>query len=191
MPVLDRRSAALMALLAPFAAVAAASADAPLARASAPAPVVGARAIALLVVRRLAQGARYITSVCTGSLLLGAAGLLRGYRATSHWAARGVLAGFGAVPTDARVVRDRNRTTGAGVTAGLDLGLAVLAELRGDAYAELVQLGCEYDPRPPFPAGSPGTAPAAVTAEMTRLLSGFVAGAERVAAERPPGAAPT
>ena len=139
------------------------------------------------------RGARAgtVASVCTGSLLLGAAGLLDGYRATSHWAARGVLAAFGAVPTADRVVRDRNRVTGAGVTAGLDLGLTLLAELRGADYAELVQLGCEYDPRPPFAAGSPRTAPPAVTAEMTRLLSGFVAGAERVAAERVPGAAPT
>ena len=272
MPVLDRRSAALAALLAPFAAIAAASAQAPRAEGSAAAapPVGGSRDIAMLVypgmtaldlvgpqymfaaldgmrvqlvARTLApvasdtglvltptldfascpadlailfapggtdgtlaamrdgdtlaflasRGARAgrVTSVCTGSLLLGAAGLLRGYRATSHWAARDVLAAFGAVPTDARVVRDRNRMTGAGVTAGLDFGLALLAELRGDAYAELVQLGCEYEPRPPCPAGAPGTAPAAVTAEMTRLLSGFVAGAERIAAERRPGAAPT
>ncbi len=139
------------------------------------------------------RGARagLVASVCTGSLLLAAAGLLRGYRATSHWAARGALAGFGAVPTEARVVRDRNRITGAGVTAGLDLGLEILADLRGADYAELVQLGCEYDPHPPFAAGSPRTAPPAVTAEMTRLLSGFVAGAERIAAERPAGGSPT
>ncbi len=129
------------------------------------------------------RGARagYVTSVCTGSLILGAAGLLRGYRATSHWAARTVLAGFGAVPTEARVVRDRNRITGAGVTAGLDFGLAMLAEMRGADYAELVQLGCEYDPQPPFAAGSPLSAPPAVRAEMTALLAGFVVEAEVVA----------
>ena len=132
------------------------------------------------------RGARAgtVTSVCTGSLLLGAAGLLRGYRATSHWAARDVLSAFGAVPTDVRVVRDRNRLTAAGVTAGLDLGLTLLADLRGAAYAELVQLGCEYDPAPPFAAGSPRTAPRAAVAEVTRLLSGFVAGAEQIATER-------
>lgn len=129
------------------------------------------------------RGARagLVVSVCTGSLLLGAAGLLKGYRATSHWAARGALAGFGAVPTDARVVRDRNRVTGAGVTAGLDLGLALVADLQGEAFAETVQLGCEYDPRPPFAAGSErGAAPAARDA-VAASFAGFVAGAEALA----------
>jgi putative intracellular protease/amidase len=102
--------------------------------------------------------AKYVTSVCTGSLILAAAGLLTGYKATSHWTARDRLADFGAIPTDARVVRDRNRITGAGVTAGLDFGLAMVAELRGDAYARDVQLFAEYDPRPPFDSGSPHTA---------------------------------
>lgn len=105
--------------------------------------------------------ARYITSVGTGSLVLGAAGLLKGYKATSHWAAREVLAEFGAIPTDERIVTDRNRVTGGGVTAGLDFGLALVAKLRTRDYAEAVQLYLEYDPQPPFNAGSLKTAGAA------------------------------
>jgi cyclohexyl-isocyanide hydratase len=101
---------------------------------------------------------RYITSVCSGSLLLGAAGLLKGYKATSHWAAREMLSGFGAEPVDARVVVDRNRITGGGVTAGIDFGLVLLAKLRGDDAAKLTQLAMEYDPEPPFNSGSPKTA---------------------------------
>jgi transcriptional regulator GlxA family with amidase domain len=108
--------------------------------------------------------------VCTGSLILGAAGLLKGYRATSHWATRDSLAEFGAIPTDARVVRDRNRVTGAGVTAGLDLGLTMLAELRDKTYAQGVQLMCEYDPHPPFDAGSIRTAPPEVSAMIRKML---------------------
>jgi putative intracellular protease/amidase len=119
--------------------------------------------------------AKYVTSVCTGSLILGAAGLLKGYKATSHWAARDALAEFGAIPTDARVVRDRNRITGAGVTAGLDFGLTMVAELRGTIYAESVQLLCEYDPHPPFNAGSVHTAPTGVKAMMRSMLSPFQA----------------
>lgn len=125
--------------------------------------------------------ARYVTSVCTGALILGAAGLLEGYRATSHWAVRPVLARFGAIPTDARVVRDRNRVTGAGVTAGLDFGLAMVAELRDPATAELAQLIAEYDPHPPFAAGSPRGAPAGVVAEATGLLSDFTTRAHALA----------
>jgi putative intracellular protease/amidase len=121
------------------------------------------------------RGARatYVTSVCTGALILGAAGLLKGYRATSHWAAREVLADFGAIPTDQRVVRDRNRITGAGVTAGLDFGLTMVAELRDATYARNVQLLCEYDPHPPFDSGSMRTAPADVQATMRGMLGGF------------------
>ncbi|WP_027820605.1 DJ-1/PfpI family protein [Paraburkholderia bannensis] len=121
------------------------------------------------------RGARanYVTSVCSGSLILGAAGLLKGYKATSHWSCRDALAGFGAIPTDARVVRDRNRVTGAGVTAGLDFGLMMIAELRSRFYAECTQLVSEYDPRPPFHAGSMKTAPEKVKADMIELLSGF------------------
>jgi cyclohexyl-isocyanide hydratase len=108
--------------------------------------------------RRIGRGASHITSVCTGSLILAAAGLLDGYRATSHWLWRDQLALFGAIPSEGRIVRDRNRLTGGGVTAGLDFGLALLAELGGDERAKLTQLGAEYDPDPPFDCGSPAAA---------------------------------
>lgn len=136
------------------------------------------------------RGARatYVTSVCTGALILGAAGLLEGYRATTHWAARDVLADFGALPAEGRVVRDRNRITGGGVTAGLDFGLAMIAELRDATYAQGVQLQAEYDPHPPFQAGSPATAPAEVLAMIRPMSAGFVsrahALARKLAAER-------
>lgn len=109
------------------------------------------------------QRARYVTSVCTGALVLGAAGLLRGYRATTHWAARDVLPAFGAEPVKQRVVVDRNRITGGGVTAGLDFGYVLLATLRGQKVAKVTQLAMEYDPRPPFNAGSPETAGPEIT----------------------------
>jgi cyclohexyl-isocyanide hydratase len=125
--------------------------------------------------------AKYVTSVCSGSLILGAAGLLNGYKATSHWSVRHVLANFGAIPTDARVVRDRNRVTGAGVTAGLDFGLTMLAELRDQTYAECCQLMSEYDPEPPFNAGSMKTAPANVKAPMVAMLADFVKKSEALA----------
>ena len=95
--------------------------------------------------------------------------------ATSHWAARASLAEFGAIPTDERVVRDRNRITGAGVTAGLDFGLTMVAELRDANYAQSVQLLCEYDPHPPFNSGSVHTAPPEVLAMMKGMLAGFPA----------------
>ena len=126
--------------------------------------------------------AKYVTSVCSGSLILGAAGLLKGYKATSHWSVRHVLAGFGAIPTDARVVRDRNRITGAGVTAGLDFGLTMVAELRDPFYAECCQLMAEYDPDPPFNAGSMKTAPPEVKAPMLEMLADFVKKSEALAA---------
>ena len=125
--------------------------------------------------------AKYVTSVCSGSLILGAAGLLKGYQATSHWSCRDLLAHFGAIPIDARVVRDRNRVTGAGVTAGLDFGLTMAAELRGRHYAECIQLVGEYDPDPPFNAGSMKTAPAEVKASMVQMLAGFTKQAEEMA----------
>lgn len=124
------------------------------------------------------ERAKYVTSVCSGSLILGAAGLLKGYKATSHWSVRHVLADFGAIPTEARVERDRNRITGAGVTAGLDFGLSMLAELRDQTYAECTQLVSEYDPHPPFNAGSLQTAPPAVKTAMVALLAGFTKQAE-------------
>lgn len=120
----------------------------------------------LAQLRRLAGGARYLTSVCTGSLILGAAGLLKGRRAASHWAWRDALAAFGATPDPARVVRDGDVFTGGGVTAGIDMALAVVAEIAGDAYAQGVQLGLEYAPAPPFEAGRPETAPPEVLAQV-------------------------
>jgi cyclohexyl-isocyanide hydratase len=108
--------------------------------------------------RRVAADATWVTSVCTGALILGAAGLLDGYRATTHWAAHHLLAGFGAIPVTERVVFDRNRVTGGGVTAGIDFALALAAAIRGDDHARLIQLSLEYDPAPPFDAGSPARA---------------------------------
>ena len=127
--------------------------------------------------------AKYVTSVCSGSLILGAAGLLKGYKATSHWSCRDALAGFGAIPTDARVVRDRNRVTGAGVTSGLDFGLAMVAEMRDRTYAECTQLMSEYDPHPPFNAGSLKTAPPEAVKPMEELIAGFRKQAETLAAD--------
>ncbi len=113
-------------------------------------------------VRRLALGAKYVTSVCTGSLILGAAGLLKGRRAACHWAWAHLLPLFGAIHDSARVVRDREIITGGGVTAGIDFAFTVLAEVAGDDFAQTVQLGLEYAPAPPFDAGRPETAPAHV-----------------------------
>lgn len=113
-------------------------------------------------IRTVGAKARHVTSVCTGSFLLGAAGLLRGYRATTHWASLPLLAAYGATPVEERVVVDRNRITGAGVTAGIDLALHMAAILASQRVAEAIQLGLEYDPAPPFQAGSPRTASGAV-----------------------------
>jgi len=112
----------------------------------------------LNVLGRWAKSARYVTSVCTGALVLGAAGLLRGYRATTHWAALEFLPAFGAIPTAGRVVVDRNRITGGGVTAGIDFALLLSAELRGEAHARLIELQIEYNPAPPFGSGHPSVA---------------------------------
>jgi putative intracellular protease/amidase len=125
--------------------------------------------------------AKYVTSVCSGSLILGAAGLLKNYKAISHWACRDALAGFGAIPTDARVVRDRNRITGAGVTGGLDFGLSMVAELRDQTYAKCAQLMSEYDPDPPFNAGSLKTVPPKVKTAMIELVEDFTKKAEALA----------
>ena len=136
--------------------------------------------------RRLALTARYLTSVCTGSLILGAAGLLKGRRAACHWGWRHLLPLFGAIPDPARVVRDGNIITGGGVTAGIDFALVVAAEIGGDALAQSLQLALEYAPAPPFDAGRPETAPpevlAAVKARMAPQLAERTAAAERAAA---------
>jgi putative intracellular protease/amidase len=136
--------------------------------------------------RRLAASARYLTSVCSGSLVLGAAGLLKGKRAACHWAWRHLLPLFGAIPDPARVVRDGAIITGGGVTAGIDFALVVAAEIGGDALAQSLQLAIEYAPAPPFDAGRPETAPpgvlAAVQARMAPQLAERTAAAERAAA---------
>ncbi|ABI88261.1 thiJ/PfpI family protein [Burkholderia ambifaria AMMD] len=118
-------------------------------------------------VQRRAATARYVTSVCTGALLLGVAGLLRGRRATTHWAFHELLEPLGAVPVRERVVRDGNLITGGGVTAGIDFALTIAAELAGDEEAQSIQLALEYAPAPPFDAGSPDTAPASVLKRVT------------------------
>jgi cyclohexyl-isocyanide hydratase len=116
-----------------------------------------------------------VTSVCTGSLVLGAAGLLRGYRATTHWVAQEVLSVLGAVPVNERVVRDRNRLTGGGVTAGIDFGLTLAAQLRDEAYAKRMQLAMEYAPAPPFQAGPE------ITERMRKAFAPFVKAATAAA----------
>ena len=116
--------------------------------------------------RRLAETARFVTSVCTGSLALGAAGLLRGKRAACHWAWRDALPLFGAIPVVDRVVHDGNIVTGGGVTAGIDFALSLVAEIAGADVAQAIQLQIEYAPAPPFNAGSPETAPPAVLARV-------------------------
>jgi cyclohexyl-isocyanide hydratase len=108
--------------------------------------------------RRIAPDARYVTSVCTGALVLGAAGLLKGKRATTHWMSHNLLAPFGAEPVEERVVRDGKVITGGGVTAGIDFALTVVAEVAGEEAAKRVQLAIEYDPAPPFRSGSPAVA---------------------------------
>lgn len=125
-------------------------------------------AVTLDFLRRQAEGARYVTSVCTGSLILGAAGLLKGYRAGCHWMSRDQLALLGAVPVADRVVKDRNRITGGGVTAGIDFALALVAELCGVETAKAIQLNLEYDPHPPFKTGSPERAGRQLVARTTQ-----------------------
>jgi cyclohexyl-isocyanide hydratase len=121
-------------------------------------------------VRRLGIGARYITSVCSGSLILAAAGLLDGKRAACHWAWRSLLAEHGVVVDNARVVRDGNVITGGGVTAGIDFALTMAAELGGIAAAQRIQLAIEYDPSPPFYSGRPETAPPSVLNEVRERM---------------------
>src|ERR1700723_171936 len=116
--------------------------------------------------RRQAEGAKYITSVCTGSLVLGAAGLLKGYRAATHWTAMDFLGAFGATPTKTRVCVDRNRITGGGVTAGIDFALTLVSILVDRETAEAIQLRPEKKPAPPFTSGSPDTAPPELLARI-------------------------
>jgi len=123
-----------------------------------------------------ARRAKLVASVCTGSMILGQAGLLRGKRATSHWATHALLKDFGAIPVDRRVVWDGKLVTGAGVSAGLDLGLAVVAKLRDKTYAQGVQLMAEYAPQPPLHAGTPKTAPPAVHQMMDSMFDALRAG---------------
>ena len=121
------------------------------------------------------RDAAWITSVCTGSVLLAAAGLLDGYRATSHWVTESVLPALGAILDPSRIVHDRNRVTGAGVTAGIDFGLSMLEILRDRDYAMAIQLLAQYDPAPPFDAGSLATAPPKIAAMMQGMFPGFAA----------------
>ena len=126
-------------------------------------------------VKRLGASAKYITSVCTGSLILAAAGLITGKRAGSHWAYRELLTMFGAIPDDARVVRDGNVITGGGVTAGIDIALNIVADLRGPDVAKMIQLAIEYAPAPPFNSGRPETAKPETVAAVKQLFSSFAA----------------
>lgn len=141
----------------------------------------------LCFLRNQAAGSKIVLSVCTGALLCGAAGLLKGRRATTHWASHGLLSLFGALPVDARVVEDGSLVTAAGVTSGIDAALRVAAMLRGDAVAQRIQLYMQYAPEPPFDSGSPESAPAAIVeasrASMSELLKARAEIAKRAAAK--------
>ena len=132
-------------------------------------------------IRRQAAGARSVFSVCTGALLCGAAGLLRGRRATTHWASFHLLPFFGAIPVDARVVVDGTWVFAAGVTAGIDGALRLAAELRGEDAARAIQLQMAYAPEPPFDSGTPATAPAAILAHARQAMAGITAQREATA----------
>lgn len=139
-------------------------------------PGGGAQTIALMedstVTRFLAERgktARFVTSVCSGALVIGAAGLLKGYRATTHWAVHDVLPLLGATPVKARVVEDRNRITAGGITSGIDFGLRIAARLRGDDYARSLELNLEYDPQPPFGTGTPAKAGERIASAMNKM----------------------
>jgi cyclohexyl-isocyanide hydratase len=136
-------------------------------------------------VRRQASQAKYVTSVCTGAFILGAAGLLRGRRATTHWAFTGLLPLVGATYEKARIVKDGNVITAGGVTSGIDFGLSVIAEIAGEQAARTVQLGIEYDPAPPFNSGHPDRAPAGlvdglVAGRYGKMTSAYRAGLEQI-----------
>jgi cyclohexyl-isocyanide hydratase len=134
-------------------------------------------------VTRLASGAKYLTSVCTGSLILAATGLITGKRAGCHWAWRDMLKPFGVIVDEARVVRDGNVITGGGVTAGLDFAFVMAAELAGETLAQSVQLGLEYSPAPPFNAGRPETAPPEILAAVRQRMDAAGGGRQAAAEE--------
>jgi cyclohexyl-isocyanide hydratase len=146
----------------------------------------------LAFLRKQAEGAKYITSVCTGSLVLGAAGLLKGYRAATHWSATEFLGEFGATPSHTRVCVDRNRITGGGVTAGIDFALTLVSLFVDRRTAERIQLGIEYNPAPPFNAGSPDTAPVEIVTMVRERIArahdvdGIHRAATRLAAQNAP-----
>ncbi|PHY05714.1 MAG: thiamine biosynthesis protein ThiJ [Alcaligenaceae bacterium] len=123
--------------------------------------------VALEYIRHQAKNSRYVTSVCTGALVLGAAGLLKGYRATTHWLSLNLLPIFGATAMPDRVVIDRNRVTGGGVTAGIDFALAIAAQVNGEDAAKTIQLMIEYNPAPPFNCGHPDTADVKIVESLT------------------------
>jgi cyclohexyl-isocyanide hydratase len=137
----------------------------------------------LAFVRRRARTARYVTSVCTGSLVLGAAGLLKGRRAACHWNSVAMLAAFGAKPSARRIERDGKFITAGGITAGIDFGLFLAAKLRGAAVAREIQLMMQYDPQPPFRAGTPAQAGRRITARITRKRRAFQAARAAIIAQ--------
>jgi cyclohexyl-isocyanide hydratase len=133
-------------------------------------------------VRTIARRSRFVTSVCTGAFLLGAAGLLVGKRATTHWASRELLREFGAIPDEGRIVVDGNLTTSGGITSGIDFGLHIAAQLVGVEQAKQIQLAMEYDPAPPFDAGSPESAGPELTAQARAFVAEAIAQASAVSA---------
>jgi cyclohexyl-isocyanide hydratase len=133
----------------------------------------------LSFLRRQGERAKYVTSVCSGSLILGAAGLLKGYKSACHWMYRDFLPAFGAIPVNARVVKDRNRISGGGVTAGIDFALSVIAEIWDDETAKSIQLFLEYNPQPPFDCGSPETAGPERVARAKKLMEAVLSQREK------------
>ncbi len=121
--------------------------------------------------RQIATDADWVTSVCTGSLVLGAAGLLKGYKSACHWASMDQLAYFDAIPVRERVVEDRNRFSGGGVTSGIDFALSLAARIRGEDFARFIQLSIEYDPNPPFDAGHPDKVSPEILARYHKMVA--------------------
>lgn len=124
--------------------------------------------------RKIAANANWVTSVCTGSLVLGAAGLLKGYKSACHWASVDQLAFFGATPVRERIVEDRNRFSGGGVTSGIDFALALAARIRNEDFARFIQLSIEYDPNPPFDSGTPDKAPPEILERYYQMIEANV-----------------